>query len=69
VLRREFRPALKAQKPSAKQPRKSYNLNVPGTKTVKFKVAIPKVKSVASSQQIKQAVQTVKGNASREKKK
>jgi hypothetical protein len=69
VLRTEFRPALKTQKSSAKQPRKSYRLGVSGSKTVKFKVAIPKVKSVASSQQIKEAVQTVKGNASGGKKK
>ena len=40
---------------------------VPKLKSGKFKVTIPKVKSVASSKRIKTAVRAVRKNASRKK--
>jgi hypothetical protein len=48
---------------------KGYYMNMPESKTVKFKVSLPKVRSVASSRRIKDAVRTVKGSASSGKKK
>jgi hypothetical protein len=48
---------------------KRYYMQMAESKTVKFKVPLPKVRSVASSRRIKDAVRTVKGSASGRKKK
>ena len=48
---------------------KGYYMHMADSKTVKFKVSLPKVRSVASSRRIKHAVRTVKESASSGRKK